>query len=38
MTTRGLDEADFREVAAIVDDVLRGREGGIAARIDVLTR
>ena len=36
MTTRGLDADDFREVARIVDDVLRGREDGIDARVAAL--
>jgi glycine hydroxymethyltransferase len=36
MTTRGLDEDDFREVARIVDDVLRGRENEIDARVAAL--
>ncbi|MCE9635755.1 MAG: serine hydroxymethyltransferase [Planctomycetes bacterium] len=38
MTTRGLDENDFREVARIVDDVLRGRENEIDARVAALAR
>jgi glycine hydroxymethyltransferase len=36
MTTRGLDEDDFREVARIIDDVLRGRENEIDARVAAL--
>ena len=36
MTTRGFGEADFREVARIVDDVLRGREDGIDERVAAL--
>jgi len=36
MTTRGLDENDFREIARIVDDVLHGRENEIDARVAAL--
>jgi glycine hydroxymethyltransferase len=36
MTARGLDEADFREAARIVADVLGGHEAGIAERVAAL--
>ena len=38
MTTRGFDADDFRAVAAIIDDVLRGREAGVDERVAALTR
>ena len=36
MTTRGLVPDDFREVARIVDDVLRGQDNNIDARVAAL--
>jgi glycine hydroxymethyltransferase len=36
MTTRGLDEADFREIAALVADVLDGRTDGVKDRVAAL--
>jgi glycine hydroxymethyltransferase len=38
MTTRGLDADDFRAIAGIIDDVLRGREAGVDERVAALTR